>query len=123
MAQNRKRRIDEEFKRELSKIMMTLKDPRMNTMVTISAVKVTNDLKFANVYYSVLGGEEEKKSCKEALNSASGYLRREISQSLNLRNTPMLIFKLDESLETGARINELLNKISEESDKNERQGS
>lgn len=120
MATNRQGRIDEEFKREMSKIMMTLKDPRIKTMVTISGVKVTKDLKFANVYYSVLGGDEEKKSCKEALISASGYLRREISQTLNLRNTPELIFKLDESLEKGARINELLNKISGESEKDER---
>lgn len=104
-------RISEEVKRELSAVIRELKDPRLPMMTTVVAVRVTKDLKFAKVYISVLGNEEEKKGAITALKSASGFIRREIGHRLNLRNTPEFTFVADDSIEYGAHINEILKEL------------
>ena len=113
MSKHRKDRINEEVKRVLSDIMMNeLKDPRISRLCSVIAAEVTPDLKFCKVFISVLGNEEEKKNSLAGLNSAAGYIRRELSSRIDLRNYPELHFELDNSIEHGSRIMGILNEIS-----------
>ena len=107
MASNRIGRINEEIQRELSSLIPTVKDPRVTGMISVTAVETTPDLKFAKIYVSALdkGGEEQ---VLKGLKSASGYLRRELGRSLNLRYTPELTFVRDDSINKGAHILEML---------------
>ena len=107
-------RINEEIKKELSDIIrQDLKDPRINqTMVSVLSVDTTNDLKYCKIYISVMGDEEQKKGAIEGLKSANGFIRREIARRINLRNTPELIFKLDDSIEYGIRLSKIIDDIN-----------
>ena len=108
---NRQGRIDEEFRRELSQLIsFDLKNPSVTGMVSVTRVKVTPDLKFAKVSVSILNSKNVKETL-EGLKKSSGYLRSELAKRINLRNTPELVFELDESLEYGARIDSILNQI------------
>jgi len=110
MATNRINRINEEVRRELSDILRDLKDPRVPMMTSVVSVSVTADLRYATVYVSIFGNEEEKKNALKALKNAAGFVRRELGHRLNLRYTPEIIYKEDSSIAHGARINELLHK-------------
>ena len=112
MAFNRVERVKEEMKRELSAIIRELKDPRISQMTSVVAADVTKDLKYAKVYVSVMGSEEEKQNTLKALKSATGYIKKEIASRLNLRIVPEPSFVLDTSIDYGMHINELLNKIN-----------
>ena len=107
MPSNRIGRINEEIQRELAALIPTVKDPRVSGMISVTAVEPTPDLKFAKIYISALdkGGEEQ---VLRGLKSASGYLRRELGRSLNLRYTPELTFVRDDSINKGAHILEML---------------
>lgn len=107
MAVNRIGRINEGIQRELSELIRTLKDPRVQGMISITRVDTTNDLRYAKVWVSVLDKSTQKDVLK-GLKSAGGYLRRELSAALQLRYTPELVFQMDDSIETGARILEIL---------------
>ena len=107
MASNRIGRINEEVQRELAVLIPTVKDPRVTGMISVTAVDVTQDLKFAKVYISVLDKEDSDQVLK-GLKSAAGYLRRELGRALNLRNTPELTFYRDDSMAKGAHILEML---------------
>lgn len=103
-------RISEEVKREVSNIIHNeIKDPRLPGMVSVVAANVTKDLRYAKIYVSVLGSEEEKKNAMEALKSAAGFIRREIGHRIKLRYTPEIHFELDTSIEHGAYISKLIN--------------
>ena len=104
-------RISEEVKKELSLIIRELKDPRITTVVSVVNVKVTKDLKFAKAYISVFGNEKAQKGVIDALESASGFIRREIGRRVKLRATPEFSFVLDNSIEYGAHINEVLKNL------------
>ncbi len=78
-------------------------------MVSVTAVRVTKDLRYAKVYTSVFGSEEEKKDAMAALKNASGFVRREIGQRIQLRYTPEITFLLDDSIEHGVHISNLIN--------------
>lgn len=110
-AYNRIDRISEEVKRELSMIIRELKDPRLPDMVSVVSVRVTKDLKFAKSYISVMGSEDVQKGAIDALKSAAGFIRREIGHRINLRITPEFSFVLDNSIEYGAHINEVLKNL------------
>ena len=84
MASNRIGRINEELQKELSSLIRTLKDPRVQTMLSITQVDTTGDLRYCKVYVSALDKSKSKDAIK-GLKSASGYLRREIGQRLQLR--------------------------------------
>ena len=112
MANNRMGRINEEYKRELASILREIKDPRLSPMVSVIAAEITKDLKYAKVYVSVMGSEEEKNNSIAALKSATGFIKREIGSRLNLRAVPQPSFVLDNSIDYGAHINELINKIN-----------
>ena len=88
-----------------------LKDPRIG-FVTITGVKVTDDLHQATVYFTVIGSEEEKEATGLGLQSARGFIRKEMGKSLHMRYVPELIFRYDESVEYGSRIETLLKEIS-----------
>lgn len=122
MASHRTARIAEEIKRELSQMIREeLKDHRVQGLISITNVEVTNDLRYAKVYISKLGDAEETKKTMEGLEKAAGYLRSELAKRLQLRLTPELIFKADTSLEYGAKINKILAGImppAESGDKN-----
>ena len=101
-------RINEDIQRELSALLREIKDPRINQgMISVTGVDTTSDLRHAKVYLSIMDLKSEK-DFRKGLKSASGYLRHELGQSLNLRFTPELKFELDKSIEQGARINTIL---------------
>lgn len=104
-------RISEEVKRELSSVIRDLKDPRLPSMVSVVAVKVTKDLKFAKAYISIMGDSKAVSDGFAALKSASGFIRKEIGHRLNLRNTPEFSFIPDDSIAYGAHINEILKEL------------
>ena len=113
MPTNKLQRINEDIQRSLSRLLREIKDPRIHQgMLSIVAVDTTADLKYCKVHLSVLGLEDEKGMMK-GLQSASGYLRRELGQALSLRHTPQLIFKLDKSMEHGAHISKVLQGLEE----------
>lgn len=103
-------KINEEVRRELANIIRELKDSRIPMMTSVVAVSVTNDLRYAKAYISVMGSEEEQKKAIEGLKSAAGFVRREIGRRVKLRATPEFIFELDHSIEHGAYIDSLLKK-------------
>ena len=107
MASNRMGRINEEVQRELAALIPNVKDPRVTGMISVTAVDVTQDLKFAKVYISVLDKSDSDQVLK-GLKSAAGYLRRELGRALNLRHTPELTFFRDDSMAKGAHILEML---------------
>jgi ribosome-binding factor A len=115
MASNRLGRINEEMQRELSSLIRTLKDPRVRGLISITAVQTTGDLRYAKVFVSVLD-KSTTRDVMKGLKSASGYLRREIGSRLQLRYTPELIFEEDNSIDTGARIFDILSKLDIQED-------
>ena len=104
-------KINEEVKRELSQVIRELKDPRIPTMVSVVNVEVTKDLRFAKAHISVFGEDKVKNDAIAALKSAAGFVRREIGHRLNLRNTPEFTFVLDDSIEYGSHINQILKEL------------
>ena len=114
---NRIGRIDEEYRKELSQIIgYELKNPNITGMISVTKVKVTPDLKYAKVYVSILNSKNIKETM-EGLKKSSGFIRTELAKRINLRNTPELVFELDESLEYGARIDSILNEIKNKENK------
>lgn len=113
MAGNRINRINDELQKELSALFRELKDPRVSQgMVSITRVDTTADLRYAKIYVSALDKGQEKEILK-GLKSASGYLRRELGHTLQLRYTPELQFVGDDSIQHGAHILELLRREEE----------
>lgn len=98
-------RMNGEVLRELSKIIAyEIKDPRIHPMTSVVSVDVTADLKYAKVYVSVLGSEEEQKKTEEGLKSASSHIRSCLAKNLNMRKTPELTFIMDDSIAYGIDI-------------------
>ena len=111
MASNRIGRINEEIQKELSSLIRNLKDPRVqDTMISVTRVETTPDLRWAKVYVSFLQ-EDRAAGAIKGLKSASGYLRRELGRALNLRYTPELQWALDDSITYGARMLALINSL------------
>ena len=111
MASNRIGRINEEIQKELANLIRNLKDPRVqDTMISITHVETTPDLRYAKVYVSVLQ-EERAGDALKGLKSAGGYLRRELGRALQLRYTPELTWALDDSITYGAKMLKLINSL------------
>ena len=111
MASNRIGRINEEIQKELANLLRNLKDPRIqDTMISITHVETTPDLRYAKVYVSFLQEEKAKEALK-GLKSAGGYLRRELGRILQLRYTPELVWALDDSITYGAKMLKLINSL------------
>lgn len=119
MASTRLQRTNEDIKLALSVLLREIKDPRVQQgMISITAVDTTGDLKYCKVFISVLGLKSEKE-LKKGLKSASGWIRRELGSRLHLRNVPELIFTIDKSIEHGAHINSIINKLNISGDDDE----
>ena len=110
MASNRIRRINEEIQRELSELIRNLKDPRVQTIVSITHVDTTPDLRYSKIYISVMD-EEKQKDAMRGLRSAGGWLRRELVNKLSLRYTPELVFEIEHSIEYGAHISQVISSL------------
>ena len=119
MASNRINRINEEIQKELSQLLRKVKDPRVqDTMISITRVETTPDLRYAKVYVSFLQ-EERARDAMAGLKSAGGYLRRELGHNLQLRYAPEIVWSLDDSITYGAKMLKLINSLEtghEESD-------
>ena len=116
MASNRINRINEEIQKSLAENLRNVKDPRVSgTMISVTKVETTPDLRYAKVYVSFL--EENKASeAMKGLKSAGGWLRREVGNDLKLRYTPELVWALDDSLTYGAKLLSLINSLEVKSD-------
>lgn len=112
MPSNRIGRINEEIQRELAELLRELKDPRVQALISITRVEATSDLRYAKVYVSVLE-KDRARDVQKGLKSAGGFLRRELGSRLQLRYTPELVFELDDSIERGAHISDLIGKLHE----------
>ena len=105
-------RVNEEFKRELGKIIdQDLKNPNITGLISVTKVKTSADLKNARVYISILGSKS-KKNTLEGLKNATGFIRTELAKRVNLRYTPELIFELDETMEYGAKIDSIIKELN-----------
>ncbi|MCL5040151.1 MAG: 30S ribosome-binding factor RbfA [Firmicutes bacterium] len=114
MARQRAQRVGEAIKEEVSDILQhQLKDPRIG-FVSVIQVDVSNDLRHAKVYISVLGEPAQKEETVKAIQKATGFIRSELGQRVRLYHTPELVFLLDESIEHGARIARLLEEVRQE---------
>ena len=101
-------KLQELIKQEMSKMLINdLKDPRIG-FVTVTGVEMTGDLRAAKIFVSIMGGTDQVKSSLDGLNSALGFVRREIGQRVRLRFTPEISFALDTSLNYGEHIQKLL---------------
>ena len=108
---NRLGRIDEEYRKELSQIIgYELKNPNVTGMISVTKVKVTPDLKYAKVYVSIFNSKNIKETM-DGLKKSSGFIRSELAKRINLRNTPELVFEIDDSMEYGAKIDSILKEI------------
>ena len=106
--QLRVEKLQELIKQEMGKMLLTdLKDPRIG-FVTVTDVEMTGDLREAKIYVSIMGGQDEVKNSFEGLQSALGFIRREIGQRIKIRFTPEISFALDTSLDYGDHIQKLL---------------
>jgi len=124
MSKRYQRRVSEMIRGHLMDLLeRKANDPRLR-MITITDVAVTPDAVRADVHFSVLGGAEAQADAQAGLESAAGWLRREIGRRLRLRNTPELVFRYDPSLERGEHIATILDELglSEEEDRNPEAG-
>jgi ribosome-binding factor A len=110
--------INQLIRREISQLLQReVKDPRLNTFVTITEVATSPDLKYAKVFVSHLGNETENRKILKALTAAAGFLRNELARRLKLRRTPELIFRWDDSIEHGDHILNLIDRVTNDHDR------
>ena len=114
MSYERTRRIGEEIKKTITELLaeQRIKDIRIidsRSLISVTSVEVVRDLKYAYVYISVLGNDTDK--VLEGFKSASGFIRKEVGKGMNLRHTPEVIFKMDDSIERGVNMSKLINDL------------
>ena len=113
MSTRRIARINDLIRKEISELLSReIKDPRLKGILSVTEVVTSPDLKHAKVYISVMGSAAEKKQVQDGLVSASGFLRRSLGERLSLRYIPELNFRLDESIERGSHLLELIREVS-----------
>lgn len=106
-------RINSEVQREMSQIIREeIKDPRVHPMTSVMAVEVSPDLKFAKIFVSVLGSEEEKEKTMEGLKKSASFARGQLARRMNMRNTPELTFILDNSIEYGVTMSKRIDEVN-----------
>ena len=106
-------RVNAEGLRELSNILRSgIKDPRVAPMTSVVAVEVAPDLKTCKAYISVLGDEKMQQDTIRGLQSAEGYIRRELARTINMRNTPEIRFIVDQSIEYGVNISKKIDEVT-----------
>jgi ribosome-binding factor A len=108
-------RVNQLLRQEIADLLTReLKDPRLGVMVSITGVETSPDLRTAKVFVSIYGSETESEQALEALRGAAGFLRRELSARLRMKQVPVLVFERDRSIERGARIAQLLREVAAE---------
>lgn len=113
-------RINGEVQKELSVIIREeIKDPRIHCLTSVMAVEVTPDLKFAKIFISVLGNDNEKAETIEGLKNAASYIRSLLAKRMNLRNTPQLNFVLDTSIEYGVEMSKKIEALNKNNNQDE----
>lgn len=118
MREKRVQRIGEELRRVLSDIIRSkIKDPRIPEIISVTNVLVTNDLSFAKIFVEIMGTKEEQEAALEGLNSAKGFIKKEISSEVKLRQMPELIFILDETLDINLKMEKLIEEVNHGNDK------
>lgn len=119
MPSNKLARTNDDIQRVLAAKLREIKDPRVQQgMISVTRVETTGDLRYAKVWLSVLGLENEKEF-RRGLKSAGGWLRHELGQSLELRYTPELMFEVDHSIEYGAHISQVIQSLDIKADEDE----
>ena len=111
VSRKRSERVSDLIKKEISFILLKeVKDPRIG-FVTITMVEVSDDLRLAKVFYSVMGSDKEIRDTTIAMENASGFIKKKLGEKIRMRYLPDLVFKYDHSLEHGARISDILKKL------------
>ncbi len=107
-------RVNELIREELSVLLLhELKDPRIVAMTTVTHVETSPDLEHARVYVSVMGTDDERAGAMQGLKSAEGFLRRSLAGRVKMRRVPALNFALDTSMEEGAQMLELIDRVAD----------
>ena len=120
MGQERVQRVAEEIKKEIGRIVHDqLNDPRIG-FVTITKVDLSRDCRFAKVYFSLLGSKKQLRDTQVGLARSKGFIRKLLAQRVKLRYTPEIVFKLDEGIEYSIHISEVIEKLKEKDESNER---
>lgn len=118
MEGKRSEKVADLIRKEVSQMLVkTVKDPRIG-FVTITRVMVTEDCRLAKVYFSVAGTPEEKQQSMQGLDSAKGYIQRELGRRISLRYTPKIMFQFDPSIEYAIHIEEIFHQLQKEREKN-----
>lgn len=113
MNDKRINRISEEVRKVVSDLLLSeIKDPRISGMPSVNRVNVSKDLKFAKIYISVLGNEEDKVNTIKGLENAKGFIRTEIGKRVQLRHVPEPLFLLDESIEQAMHLTKLIDEVN-----------
>ncbi len=119
MEGKRSEKVADLIQKEISEMLLkTLKDPRIG-FVTITRVAVSEDCRLAKVYFSVTGTLAERKRSTEGLNSAKGYVRKELGRRMRLKYTPEIVFQFDPSIEYAIHIGEVIHQLKQEREKGE----
>lgn len=112
MPSYKSNRLNEDIHRELTAILRTVKDPRVqDAMLQIVRTELTNDLSYCNVYISSLHGIEVTRTALKGVESADGYIRRELSHALKMRKCPVMMYIADDSIEVSAKISKRLSEL------------
>lgn len=120
MSTRRICRVNDVIRKEISSLLMhEIRDPRLGGLLSVTEVDTSPDLRYAKVYVSVMGSEEEKQQVEKGLAAASGYLRRGLSERLTLRYIPQLSFLRDDSIERGSRMLEIIADLAPKDDRDE----
>ena len=113
MGTRRRERVNDLIREEISELIRReVKDPRLNCFLSVTEAVVSPDLRHAKVFVSVMGTEEEKRQVEKGLAAASGFLRKVLGERLSLRYTPELSFQLDESIERGNHLLQLIKEVA-----------
>ena len=123
MPSHRSGRINEDVKRELTDILRTVKDPRVSGMLTVVRVEVSSDLSYATARISAMEGIDRARQSVKGLSAASGYIRRQLGQRLQLRKVPELRFVADDSIEYSADIARILKELEPDAPQPEQENS
>lgn len=120
MGQERVQRVAEEIKKEIGTIIHDeLNDPRIG-FVTITKVDLSRDCRFAKVYFSLLGSKKQLRDTQVGLARSKGFIRKLLAQRVKLRYTPEIVFKLDEGIEYSIHISQVMERLKEKDESNER---
>jgi ribosome-binding factor A len=106
-------RINDEIARVVANtIRSEMSDPRVGTVVSVVRSETTNDLKTSKIFVSVIGGEDERNAAMTALSKAAGFIRKRVADTINLRQTPEIMFIYDDSIEHGMRMRRLIDEVN-----------